>query len=157
MRLSLLWTLVFIAFAWCLAPMSAQAQERDDTAAPVFAADQIEQLVAPIALYPDSLVAQILMASTYPLEIVQAQRWREKHPDLEGKDLEDALASEPWDPSVKALTNFADVLKRMSDNLDWTQDLGDAVLGQEAEVRDLENIKLHRATQDSNIPARQDC
>jgi hypothetical protein len=126
--------MVFIGFAWCLALASAQAQAQDDPAAPVFAADQIEQLVAPIALYPDSLVAQILMASTYPLEIVQAQRWREENPDLEGKALEDALASEPWDPSVKAITNFPDVLKRMSDNLDWTQDLGDAVLAQETDV-----------------------
>lgn len=99
-----------------------------------FTQAQIEQLVAPIAIYPDSLIAQILMAATYPLEIVQASRWIEKNPGLKGKALENALASQKWDASVKSLTNFPDVLKRMSDNLDWTQDLGDAMLAQQEEV-----------------------
>ena len=101
-----------------------------------FSKDQIEQMVAPIALYPDSLVAQILMASTYPLDIVQAARWSKENPDLEGAELEEALASHNWDPSVKALTNFPDVLARMNENLDWTQDLGDAVLANQQDVMD---------------------
>ena len=101
-----------------------------------FSTERIEELVAPIALYPDSLVAQILMASTYPLDIVQAARWVKENPDLEGAELEEALAPHEWDPSVKALTNFPDVLARMNDNLDWTQDLGDAVLANQQEVMD---------------------
>lgn len=151
MRHSTLWTIVFIGVAWISAQASAQAQGQGTAAAPAFSTDQIEQLVAPIALYPDSLVAQILMAATYPLEIVQAQRWREKNPDLEGKDLEQALASEQWDPSVKAVTNFPDVLKRMSDNLDWTQDLGDAVLAQEKAVMDAVQRMRRMAYDDGNL------
>ncbi len=99
-------------------------------------ADQIEQLVAPIALYPDALIAQILMASTYPLDVVQASRWLKDHEDLKGEALDKAVKEEPWDDSVKALVFFPSVLAFMSDNLDWTQDLGDAVLAQEEEVTD---------------------
>ena len=99
-------------------------------------ADQIEQLVAPIALYPDALVAQILMASTYPLDVVQANRWLKDHEDLKGEALDKAVKEEAWDASVKALVYFPSVLAFMSDNLDWTQDLGDAVLAQEGELTD---------------------
>jgi hypothetical protein len=120
----------------CLLYQSTSLAQETGEIQQAFASDQLEQLVAPIALYPDSLVAQILMAATYPLEIVQAARWREANPDLQGDDLEKALADHPWDPSVKALTNFPDVLKRMNENLDWTQDLGDAVLAQEQDVMD---------------------
>jgi len=136
MRRLPLWTTVLIICAGLLVLPDVRAQEQEAAMDPVFSTDQLEQLVAPIALYPDSLVAQILMAATYPLEIVQAARWQEKNPDLKGTNLEQALASENWDPSVKALTNFPPVLKRMSDNLDWTQDLGDAVLAQEQDVMD---------------------
>jgi hypothetical protein len=136
MRRLPLWTTVLIVCAGLFVLPQVRAQEPETTMDPAFSTEQIEQLVAPIALYPDSLVAQILMAATYPLEIVQAARWQEKNPDLKGTNLEQALASENWDPSVKALTNFPDVLKRMSDNLDWTQDLGDAVLAQEHDVMD---------------------
>ena len=118
MRRLPLWTTVLIGFAWLLTMSEVRAQDQQTGTDSVFSADQLEQLVAPIALYPDSLIAQILMASTYPLEIVEANRWRRKNPDLEGADLEEALAAEKWDPSVKALTNFPDVLQRMSDNLD---------------------------------------
>ena len=99
-------------------------------------ADQIEQLVAPIALYPDALVAQILMASTYPLDVVQASRWLKDHEDLKGEALDKAVKEEAWDESVKALVYFPSVLAFMSDNLDWTQDLGDAVLAQEGDLTD---------------------
>ena len=99
-------------------------------------ADQIEQLVAPIALYPDALVAQILMASTYPLDVVQASRWLKDHEDLKGEALDKAVKEEAWDESVKALVYFPSVLAFMSDNLDWTQDLGDAVLAQEDDLTD---------------------
>jgi hypothetical protein len=104
--------------------------------ADTFPADQIEQLVAPIALYPDALIAQILMVSTYPLDVVQAKRWLDDHEDLENEALDQAVEEEPWDDSVKALVFFPSVLEFMSDNLDWTQDLGDAVLAQQGEVTD---------------------
>jgi len=101
---------------------------------PVFSGEQIEQMVAPIALYPDALLAQVLMSATYPLEIVQASRWLKQNPDLKDEALDVALREEAWDPSVKTLAMFPTVLQRMNDNLDWTQDLGDAFLAQEADV-----------------------
>src|SRR5437773_6303160 len=108
-----------------------------------FSSAQIEQLVAPIALYPDGLAVQVLMASTYPLEIVEAARWRAKNASLQGDALDQALESRNWDPSVESLTHFPDLLERMSDNLDWTKDLGDAFLAQKDEV--LEAVQRLRA------------
>jgi len=97
---------------------------------------QIEQMVAPIALYPDALLTQILMASTYPLDLVQADRWQQAHEDLKGEALDKAVRGEPWDESVKVLVQFPTLVRFMSDNLDWTQDLGDAVLAQMQDVID---------------------
>ncbi len=101
-----------------------------------FSTEQMEQLVAPIALYPDTLLTQILMASTYPLEIVEADRFMKKNPEATGDALNSALLEQDWDPSVKALCSLPDVLGKMSENLDWTQDLGDAFLGQKTELMD---------------------
>jgi hypothetical protein len=101
-----------------------------------FAKDQLEQLVAPIALYPDAVLTQILMASTYPLEIVEADRFMKKNPKLAGDALDKALLEQDWDPSVKSLCSLPNELAKMSENLDWTQDLGDAFLGQQTEVMD---------------------
>ncbi len=101
-----------------------------------FSKEQIEQLVAPIALYPDALVAQILMAATYPLEVVQAARWSKENAKVKDKALEDAMQKQPWDPSVKSLTAVPQVLAMMSDKLDWTQKLGDAFLAKQKEVLD---------------------
>ena len=101
-----------------------------------FSKEQIEQLVAPIALYPDALVAQVLMASTYPLEVVQAARWAKANPKVTGKALEDAMQKQSWDPSVKSLTATPQVLDMMNDKLDWTQKLGDAFLASQKEVLD---------------------
>lgn len=98
--------------------------------------ERIEQLVAPIALYPDALLTQILMAATYPLDVVQADRWLQDHRDLQGEALDQAVRGEPWDDSVKVLVQFPAVLGFMSAHLDWTQDLGDAVLGQLPELTD---------------------
>ncbi len=99
---------------------------------------ELEQLVAPIALYPDKLLGQILMASTYPLEVVEASRWVQKpyNSDLTGDELADALQSQDWAPSVKSLVPFPDVLQMMDEHLRWTQQLGDAFLAQEADVMD---------------------
>ena len=88
----------------------------------------LDQLLAPIALYPDALIAQMLMAATYPLEVVEASRWANANPNVKGPALEDAMASQSWDPSVKGLVSLPQVLQHMNDNLAWTQKLGDAFL-----------------------------
>ena len=114
----------------------APAYAEEPAATDPFPADQIEQMVAPIALYPDALIAQIMMASTYPLDVVQANRWQKNHDELAGEDLQKAVDEQDWDESVKALVFFPSVLTFMSENLDWTQDLGDAVLEQQGDVTD---------------------
>lgn len=101
-----------------------------------FSQGELDQLLAPIALYPDALVAQVLMAATYPLAIVEAQRWVKANPNLKDKALEDALQQQSWDPSVKSLAVFPQVLDMMSEKLDWTQKLGDAFLAQQKDVLD---------------------
>src|SRR5262245_35792379 len=85
---------------------------------------QLESLVAPIALYPDPLLAQCLVASTYPLDVVEAQQWVDKNPNLKGADLAAAAEKQTWDPSVQALAAIPDALKRMSENVEWTTELG---------------------------------
>ena len=115
-------------------PMPSQGAAQQPGEAKTFSKEELEQLVAPIALYPDELFVQVLMASTYPLQIVQAERWVKAHPGLKDKALEDALEKEPWDPAVKSLTPFPQVLTMMSEKLDWTQKLGDAFLAQQQEV-----------------------
>jgi len=98
--------------------------------------DQLDSLVAPIALYPDPLLAQVLAASTYPLELIQLQQWLEKNKDLKDKALADAVAKQAWDPSVQALAALPDVVKRLGDDIKWTTDLGNAFLAQESDVMD---------------------
>jgi uncharacterized membrane protein YgcG len=97
-------------------------------------AAQLEGLVAPIALYPDTLLAEVLMASTYPLEIVQAERWLRDRKNLKEESLKAEVAKQPWENSVKSLAALPAVLEMMSSQLDWTQKLGDAVLAQQADV-----------------------
>jgi hypothetical protein len=98
--------------------------------------EQLDSLVAPIALYPDPLLAQTLAASTYPLEIIQLQQWLEKNKNLKDKALPDAVAKQPWDPSIQALAALPDVVKRLGDDIQWTTDLGNAFLSQESDVMD---------------------
>ncbi len=117
----------------CAAALPAAAQEGK---AATFSNEQLEQIVAPIALYPDSLLTQVMMASTYPLEIVEADRWVKQNKSLKGSALDSALKDKSWDPSVKSLCTVPDVLAKMSENLDWTQDLGDAFLGQKTQLMD---------------------
>lgn len=95
---------------------------------------QLSSLVAPIALYPDALVAQILMASTYPLEVAEAYNWQRTNSRLSGNTLNQALQQQNWDPSVKSLVSFPPVLGMMGSQLSWTQNLGDAVLAQQSDV-----------------------
>ncbi|BCL74369.1 hypothetical protein JHS3_01050 [Jeongeupia sp. HS-3] len=129
-----------------------QAVAADGEAGPApFKQEELEQLVAPIALYPDSLLAQVLMASTYPLEIVEAQRWRQANPNLKDKALEDALQKQGWDASVKSLTAFPQVLQMMNDKLDWTQKLGDAFLAQQKGVMDAAQRLRAKAQAQGNL------
>jgi len=107
--------------------------------------DQLQQLVAPIAMYPDSLVAQILAASTFPEQVVQADRWVQDHQDLKGDALGQAVDQQPWDPSVKALTAFPSVLGNMDKNLSWTSSLGDAYYNQQQDVMDAVQVMRQRA------------
>ncbi|MGA2083064.1 MAG: DUF3300 domain-containing protein [Holophaga sp.] len=108
-------------------------------------AEQLQQLVAPIALYPDSLVAQVLASSTFPEEVVEADRWIQAHPGLKGAELDRAVDQQPWDPSVKALTTFPAVLGNMDKNLSWTSSLGDAYYNQQPEVMDAVQVMRRRA------------
>jgi len=98
--------------------------------------DQLNDLVAPIALYPDPLISQVLVAATYPLEVVEANQWLQRNPGLTGPALTQAVQQQNWDPSVQALMVFPDVIKRLNDDVTWTTNLGNAFLAQQAEVMD---------------------
>ena len=119
----------------------AFGNETDETApasetaeAPKIPGDQLDSLVAPIALYPDPLLAQTLAASTYPIEIMQLQQWLDKNKDLKDQALADAVAKQPWDPSVQAMAAFPEVTQRMTENIQWTSDMGNAFLAQQQDV-----------------------
>src|ERR1700689_338685 len=140
------------------APAPAQNQDAQTPAQPSQAppytqqtADQLDQLVAPIALDPDSLVAQVLAASTFPAQIVEADRWVQAHPDLKGDALAQAVDQQSWDPSVKALTAFPTVLGNMDKNISWTSSLGDAYYNQEQGVMDAIQVMRQKAQQAGNL------
>ena len=118
---------------------------------PVFKSEELEQILAPIALYPDELVSQILMASTYPLEVVQADRFAQQNKNLKGDALTQSLESQSWDPSVQSLVNFPQVLTMMSEKLDWTQKMGDAFLAQQEDVMDTIQKLRFRAQESGNL------
>ena len=107
--------------------------------------------MAPIALYPDSLFAQVLMAATYPLDIVMADRWVKANPGIKDKALEDALQKQQWDPAVKSIVVFPQVLTMMSEKLDWTQKLGDAFLAQEKDVMATAQALRAKAASEGNL------
>ena len=109
------------------------AQEQD---APKIPNDQLDALVAPIALYPDPLLSQVLVASTYPLEIIQLQQWLAQHKDLKGDALVAAVEKEDWDPSIQGLAALPDAVKQLAENIKWTTDLGNAFLAQQSDVMD---------------------
>jgi hypothetical protein len=144
-------TSLIIIFA-LLAPIDvmtprAAAQEGSK----VFPPEELEQVLAPIALYPDSLLVQILMASTYPLEVVQADRWAKQNKNLKGDALTAALEKQPWDASVKSLVNFPEVLDMMNQKLEWTQKLGDAFLAQQKDVMDTVQKLRKKADAEGNL------
>lgn len=119
-------------------PVLAQDQQSQQQPQPqqqVLTQQQLQQLVAPIALYPDALLAQVLTASTYPLEVAMAARWSEQNPSIKGAALEDAMQKQAWDPSVKGLTSVPQVLAMVNEKLDWTNQLGEAFLAQPNDVQ----------------------
>ncbi|HYW40658.1 MAG TPA: DUF3300 domain-containing protein [Terriglobales bacterium] len=152
-------SLLSLALLFATGPQSLSAQDAQAPAqdaqgpaeggqAPPYAQqtpEQLQRLVAPIALYPDSLVAQILAASTFPDEVVEADRWVQAHPDLKGEALAQAVDQQPWDPSVKALTAFPSVLGNMDKNLSWTSSLGDAYYNQQQDVMDAVQVMRRKA------------
>ncbi|MGH9831261.1 MAG: DUF3300 domain-containing protein, partial [Blastocatellia bacterium] len=109
--------------------------------------DQLDSLVAPIALYPDPLLSQTLVASTYPLEIMQLQQWLARNPGLKDQALVDAVSKQPWDPSIQAMAALPDVVKRLADDVQWTTDLGNAFLSQQSDVMDAVQ-RMRRKAQD---------
>jgi Protein of unknown function (DUF3300) len=122
----------FSALALTLGPTVLRAQDSKKN----FTPEQLDQLLAPIALYPDALLSQTLMAATYPLEVVEAARWTQANPNLKGDAAVQAVKSKDWDVSVKSLVAFPQTLAMMNSNLDWTQKIGDAMIGQQKDVAD---------------------
>ena len=119
----------------------------DQQKAPPIPPDQLDALVAPIALYPDPMLSQTLVASTYPLELIQLQQWLTRHPNLKDKALADAVAKQPWDPSIQAMAGLPDLVKRLADDIQWTTDLGNAFLAQQSDVMDAVQ-RMRRKAQD---------
>lgn len=136
--------LVFIMYG--LQPAYAELQTNTTAASSAQPSpEQLQQLVAPIALYTDALVAQILAAATYPEQVVQADRWLQEHRELKGEHLAQAVDQQPWDPSVKALTEFPSVLANMDKNLSWTSSLGDAYINHQQDLMNAVQVMRQRA------------
>jgi len=133
----------------------AYQPEQSTSETPVLTAQQtpaqLQQLVAPIALYPDALVAQILAAATYPDQIVEADRWLQQHSGLKGDQLAQEVDKQPWDPSVKALAEFPSVLANMDKNLSWTSSLGDVYINQQQDVINAVQEMRKRAKDAGNL------
>ncbi len=143
---------MIVIIALLVIPAGIMAQDAGDSDQDYkFSTEELTQMLAPIALYPDALTAQILMASTYPLEVVEAERWRSQNLQLKGTDLDTALQAKNWDPSVKSLCHFPDILKSMSDKLDQTRKLGDAFLVQEEEVMAVVQELRRKARDQGNL------
>ena len=138
-----------------LAAQSEQPKTDTEKAAQKIPPDQLDSLVAPIALYPDPLLAQTLAASTYPLEIIQLQQWLAKHPKLKDKELAAEVAKEPWDPAIQALAGLPEVVKRLSDDIQWTTDLGNAFLAQQSDVMDAVQRMRKKAQEKGNLKSSE--
>ena len=119
------------------------------------APEQLDSLVAPIALYPDPMLAQVLAASTYPLEIVQLQQWLEKNKNLKDKALVDAVSKQPWDPSVQAMAALPDVVGRLAKDIQWTTDLGNAFLTQQSDLMDAVQRMRKKAQSNGNLKSSE--
>jgi hypothetical protein len=133
-------------------PQQDAAQEQ---APPKIPNDQLDSLVAPIALYPDPLLSQVLVASTYPLEIIQLQQWLAQHTDLKGDALAAAVEKEDWDPSIQAMAPLPDAVKQLSENIKWTTDLGNAFLAQQSDVMDAVQRMRAKAKDAGNLKSNE--
>ena len=147
-----------LAFAYAQQPASAPPSSASAPAASgkTFSQQDLDELLAPIALYPDALLAQILMASTYPLEVVEAARWQKANASLKDKELEAALEKQSWDPSVKALATVPQVLTMMNEKLDWTTKLGDAFLASQEDVLKTTQNLRKKADEAGNLKASKE-
>src|SRR5215469_2347845 len=123
--------------------------------APKIPNDQLDSLVAPIALYPDPLLAQVLAASTYPLELIQLQQWLTKNKGLKDQALVDAVQKQPWDASVQAMAAIPDVVKRLTDDIQWTTDLGNAFLAQQSDLMDAVQRMRKKAEEKGNLKSNE--
>src|SRR5580765_5124766 len=135
-------------------PGAAQAASPQDQAVKI-PPDQLDSLVAPIALYPDPMLAQTLAASTYPLEVIQLQQWLARNPGLKDKALADAVMKQPWDPSIQALAALPEVVKRLADDIQWTTDLGNAFLTQQSDVMDAVQRMRKKAQDKGNLKSTE--
>ena len=133
----------------------AQADAQPLAPAPQPSTQVLDQLVAPIALYPDALIAQILAAATHPTEIVEADRWLQQLPELRGDALAASVDAQSWDPGVKALTQFPGLLNMMDQNLSWTSSLGEAYVNGQQNVLDAVQVMRQRAQQAGNLKTTQ--
>ena len=131
------------------APVTATAKD------PVFTQEQLDQMLAPIALYPDPLLAQVLMATTYPGEVGEAVSWSKAHPDAKGDEAVKQVANQPWDPSVQALVAFPQVLATLGQDPVWVQRLGDAFLAQPDDVMNGVQRLRHQAQAAGNLQSNQ--
>src|SRR5258708_10752706 len=157
MAVFLSWSLLLVGVGEGLAYRvdASVAQQPPQSAQPPQAAEQsseqLQQLVAPIALYPDALIAQILAAATYPDQIVEAEKWMAQNKNLQGTQLAQEVDKQSWDPSVKALTQFPAVLANMNQKLAWTSELGDAHVNQPQELTQAIQVMRERAKQAGNL------
>ena len=157
----------FVAFLCVAIPMatgpvtySQESQQQSaatpsEEQAPKIPPDQLDSLVAPIALYPDPLLAQTLAAATYPLEIIQLYQWLEKNKDLKDKALADAVEKEPWDPAIQSMAGLPDVVKRLADDIQWTADLGNAFLAQQSDVMEAVQRMRKKAQDTGNLKSNE--
>jgi hypothetical protein len=134
---------------------TGQSNEQPPAPAPQPSPQELQQLVAPIALYPDALIAQILAASTYPTQIVEADRWMQSHFDLKGEKLAKEVDKQPWDPSIKALAQFPSVLENMDKNLSWTSSLGDTYANDPQGVTDAVQTMRQQARNAGNLKSTE--
>ena len=144
-----------------LVPGNAVAVQTQQPAAPTeqpavkLPPEQLDSLVAPIALYPDPLLTQTLVASTYPLEVIQLKQWLDQHKDLKDKALADAVQKEDWDPSIQSMAALPDVVKQLADNIKWTADLGNAFLAQQNDVMDAVQRMRKKASDAGNLKSSE--
>jgi hypothetical protein len=136
-------------------PVPLPVAPAEEAAAATIPPEQLDSLVAPIALYPDPMLSQTLVASTYPLEIIQLQQWLEKNKNLKDKALVDAVKKQDWDPSIQAMAALPDVVKQMAENIKWTTDLGNAFLAQQSDVMDAVQRMRKKAKDAGNLKSSQ--